>query len=155
MEPDRLFMGEPTTDDRALADEALRAAGRSAFAEADRRQLEIAAIESQVMGLMDLLTQLRREQPSWRIGAEGEQRVVQVLVDCCHAQWHVLADRARPGTRHSNIDVILVGPGGAFVIDVRTWRRPRIESGRLWHDQAPEDEAIEKLRPRWRRSSRH
>ena len=46
------------------------------------------------------------------------------------ATWHVLADRRWPGTRRANIDVILVGPAGVFVIDVKTWRAEvRVERG--------------------------
>ncbi|HEY7858870.1 MAG TPA: hypothetical protein VIC82_10270, partial [Candidatus Nanopelagicales bacterium] len=73
---------------------ALRDAGGSAYAHADQDQLEIAAIESQVLGLNEYLHRLRVRQSSWRAGGDGETHVVRVLVDMHDAGWHVLADRA-------------------------------------------------------------
>jgi hypothetical protein len=62
------------------------------------------------------------------------------------AAWHVLADRRWPGTRRANIDVILVGPGGVFVIDVKTWRADvRAERGRLWRGDADAQDEVTKL----------
>jgi hypothetical protein len=125
--------------------DAVRDAGRSAYAHADQTELEIAALESQVLGLNQLLRRRRRELANWRTGAVGETRVVQVLVDMDDTGWHVLADRAWPGSARANIDVLLVGPGGVFVIDVKNWHRPRVADGRLWHGAEPQDESIDKL----------
>ena len=32
-----------------------------------------------------------------------------------------------------------------YVVDVKNWREPRIGNGRLWRDQEPQDDAVEKL----------
>ena len=82
---------------------------------------EIDAVQRQIRQLTELLAELRRRQRAWETGGRGEQAVVRVLVGM-DAAWHVLADRRWPGTRRANIDVLLVGPGGVFVIDVKTWR---------------------------------
>jgi hypothetical protein len=42
-------------------------------------------------------------------------------------------------------DVELSGPGGVFVIDVKTWQDVRIEGGRLWRGQQQADDEVEKL----------
>ena len=70
---------------------------------------------------------------------------MRVLVGMNDAGWHVLADRAWPGTTRANLDVLLVGPGGVFVIDVKNWREVRIHDGRLWHGQQPQDDVVDKL----------
>ncbi|HEY0716714.1 MAG TPA: UvrD-helicase domain-containing protein, partial [Streptosporangiaceae bacterium] len=93
----------------------------------------------------ELLAELRRRQKAWEKGGQGEQAVIRVLVGM-DAAWHVLADRRWPGTRRANIDVILAGPGGVFVIDVKTWRAtPRVEHGRLWRGEADAQEDVTKL----------
>ena len=120
-------------------------AGASAYAHADQMALAIAAVESQVLGLNEYLRRLRAEHRNWRTGGDGERQVVRVLVDMNDSGWHVLPDRAWPGTARANIDVLLVGPGGVFVIDVKNWRDVRIEDGRLWRGQEPEDNAVDGL----------
>ncbi|MEU9982652.1 nuclease-related domain-containing protein [Streptomyces sp. NPDC050856] len=46
--------------------------------------------------------------------------------------WRLLVDRRWPGTRAANVDMLLVGPGGVFVVDVKNWRAaPEISGGRL------------------------
>ncbi|HEY2518998.1 MAG TPA: UvrD-helicase domain-containing protein, partial [Streptosporangiaceae bacterium] len=92
-----------------------------------------------------MLGELRRRQRRWETGGRGEQAVIRVLVGM-DAAWHVLADRRWPGTRRANIDVILVGPGGVFVIDVKAWRaEARVEHGRLWRGDADAQDAVVKL----------
>ncbi len=55
---------------------------------------------------------------AWRIGAEGEVRVAEVLASATGIE--VLHDRLVPGSR-ANIDHIVVGPSGVFVIDAKKY----------------------------------
>jgi hypothetical protein len=57
---------------------------------------------------------------AWRIGAEGEERVGEVL--CGVEGIEVLHDRRWPGTRSANIDHIVVAPTGVFVIDAKKYQ---------------------------------
>lgn len=57
---------------------------------------------------------------AWKTGAEGEERVAEVLADV--AGIEVLHDRHWPGTRNANIDHIVVGPSGVFVIDAKKYQ---------------------------------
>src|ERR1700759_731454 len=93
----------------------------SALGQAAEIGSEIDAVRRQIRQLTELLGELRRRHRAWETGGRGEQAVVRVLVGM-DAAWHVLADRRWPGTRRANIDVILAGPGGVFVIDVKNWR---------------------------------
>jgi hypothetical protein len=121
------------------------AAEPSALGQAFLVGLEIDGVERQLQHLTDLLKQLRRSQRAWHAGARGEQDVVRVLVGMDDAGWHVLPDRRWPGTRRANIDVLVVGPGGVFVVDVKNWRDVTVERGRLWHGDAEADDDLRKL----------
>jgi Nuclease-related domain len=56
---------------------------------------------------------------AWRVGAEGEQRVAEVLAEVVGIV--MLHDRLVPGSRASNIDHIAIGPSGVFVIDAKKY----------------------------------
>jgi hypothetical protein len=80
-----------------------------------------------------------RFQPSadavaWRRGAVGEQRTARLLAGLERQGWAVLHDLAVPGLA-ANIDHLVIGPGGVFVIDSKQYRgRLQLDpSGRLWH----------------------
>jgi hypothetical protein len=84
-----------------------------------------------------------RFQPSpdavaWRQGAAGERRTARLLAGLERQGWVVLHDLAVPGSR-ANIDHLVVGPGGVFVIDSKQYRgRLRLDpSRRLWHGRYP------------------
>jgi hypothetical protein len=61
---------------------------------------------------------------SFQAGASGEVQVAAALEPLTEIGWRILADRRWPGPSEANIDLILVGPGGVVVIDVKNWRRP-------------------------------
>ena len=71
---------------------------------------------------------------AWRRGAAGERRTARLLDPLERHGWAVLHDLAVPGSR-ANIDHLVVGPGGVFVIDSKHYRgRLQLDgSGRLWH----------------------
>ncbi len=119
--------------------------GRSALGEAVQLGLDIAGVQRQMSSLNQVLIELRQRRGRFLAGAEGEQRVVRVLVDMVDTGWTVLPDRRWPGTRAANIDVLLVGPGGVFVVDVKNWRNVQVADGRLWRGQEPADDAIGNL----------
>jgi hypothetical protein len=75
---------------------------------------------------------------AWRRGAAGEQRTARLLAGLERQGWVVLHDLAVPGSR-ANIDHLVIGPGGVFVIDSKQYRgRLRLDaSGRLWHGRHP------------------
>jgi len=75
---------------------------------------------------------------AWRRGAAGERRTARLLGPLERQGWAVLHDLAIPGTR-ANIDHLVVGPGGVFVIDSKQYRgRLQLDpSGRLWHRRYP------------------
>jgi Nuclease-related domain len=75
---------------------------------------------------------------AWRRGAAGERRTARLLAALERHGWAVLHDLAVPGSQ-ANIDHLVIGPGGVFVIDSKQYRgRLQLDpSGRLWHGRYP------------------
>jgi hypothetical protein len=75
---------------------------------------------------------------AWRRGAVGERRTARRLAALERQGWAVLHDLALPGSR-ANIDHLVIGPGGVFVIDSKQYpgRLQLDGSGRLWHGRYP------------------
>jgi hypothetical protein len=78
--------------------------------------------------------------------SEGERRAAAQLLVLTGRGWRLLVDRRWPGTRAANVDMLLVGPGGVFVLDVKNWRSgPEILDGRLCVSGESRDEHATKL----------
>jgi putative transposase len=77
-------------------------------------------------------------QPRRRRLAAGEQRTARLLGPLERQGWVVLHDLAVPGSR-ANLDHLVIGPGGVFVVDSKQFRgRLQLDpSGRLWHGRYP------------------
>jgi Nuclease-related domain len=75
---------------------------------------------------------------AWRRGAAGERRTARLLSHLERQGWAVLHDLAIPSSR-ANIDHLVIGPGGVFVIDSKQYRgRLQLDpTGRLWHGRYP------------------
>jgi hypothetical protein len=71
---------------------------------------------------------------AWRRGAAGERRTARLLDPLARHGWAVLHDLALPGSQ-ANLDHLVIGPGGVFVIDSKQYRgRLQLDPfGRLWH----------------------
>ncbi|MFE1877454.1 UvrD-helicase domain-containing protein [Streptomyces sp. NPDC059496] len=66
----------------------------------------------------------RRQALRWGAVREGEQRVLAQLLVLTARGWRLLVDRQWSGTRTAAADMLLVGPGGVFVIDVTAGGEP-------------------------------
>jgi hypothetical protein len=75
---------------------------------------------------------------AWQRGAAGERHTARLLDPLARHGWAVLHDLALPGSQ-SNLDHLVIGPGGVFVIDSKQYRgRLQLDpSGRLWHGRHP------------------
>jgi len=97
-------------------------AGRSARAEFERREAKRAAAitERWGTGLVSKVVRAVAVQPqstrAWAIGAAGEEKLAAELDKV--AGLRMLHDRRVPSTR-GNIDHIVIGPAGVFVIDAK------------------------------------
>jgi hypothetical protein len=65
--------------------------------------------------------QVRRAGGCGREGNHGERVVAELLDVLDGADWCVLHDRYKPGFK-ANLDHVVVGPPGLFVIDAKNWK---------------------------------
>ncbi|MFI0716344.1 UvrD-helicase domain-containing protein [Streptomyces inhibens] len=117
--------------------------GRSAGSSASRRAQEA---RRQERLLREQWQAARRQAERWEAASEGERRVAAQLLMLTERGWRLLVDRRWPGTRAANVDMLLIGPGGVFVIDVKNWRSaPEASAGRLRAGGFSRDEHRRKL----------
>lgn len=64
---------------------------------------------------------LARQADLYDQGAEGERRTALAMATLPTDTWHQLHDVRWPGRRFANVDHVVVGPGGVFVIDSKNW----------------------------------
>ena len=64
---------------------------------------------------------LNRSAELYERGAEGEQATADALKSLPADSWTVFHDVRWPGRRYANIDHVVVGPPGVFVIDSKNW----------------------------------
>lgn len=57
----------------------------------------------------------------WERGADGEAETAKALTVLPPDRWTVLHDVRWPGRQFANIDHVVVGPSGVFVIDSKNW----------------------------------
>jgi nuclease-like protein len=82
---------------------------------------------------------------AWRRGAQGEQRTARLLAPLERHGYQVFHDLAIPGSA-ANVDHLVVGPTGLFVIDSKRYRgHLHYSAGRLWHGRRPLDRTLETL----------
>jgi hypothetical protein len=79
-----------------------------------------------------------RDPDRWRRGADGESATAELL-SRLPRRWVVLHDRAVPGSV-ANIDHLVIGPTGVWVIDTKACRgRLRVRRGDVWAAVHPID----------------
>ncbi|MFG3113011.1 UvrD-helicase domain-containing protein [Streptomyces sp. NPDC048197] len=119
------------------------AAGSAAGGSAARRAQEA---RRQERLLREQWRAARQRAERWEAAGEGERRIAAQLLMLTERGWRLLVDRRWPGTRAANVDMLLIGPGGVFVIDVKNWRAaPEPSGGRLRAGGFSRDEHRRKL----------
>jgi hypothetical protein len=82
---------------------------------------------------------------AWRRGAQGERRTARLLASLERHGYQVFHDLAIPGSA-ANVDHLVIGPTGVFVIDSKGYRgHLHYSAGRLWHGRQPLDRTLETL----------
>src|ERR1700712_4878169 len=78
---------------------------------------------------------LLRSADSFERGAQGEESPADVLGGLSAEGWRIFHDVRWPGRAQANIDHVLVGPGGVFVVDTKAWTGDiEVRSGSLRQD---------------------
>lgn len=103
-------------------------AGDSAAHEA-HRQLALAAAHEKAA------VEARATASRYGVASATEQRTARALAPLAAAGYHLLADRRWPGSRRAQVDMVVVGPGGVFVVDTKAWADVTIARDRILRGQ--------------------
>ena len=112
------------------------AAGHSAAGEAARYLAEAEAAEYASV-------KARQMYRNYSAGAAGERSLADLMEPLVEQDYYVLADRAWPGSRTANVDFIVIGPSGVFLIDAKAWGQVSIHNGRVFQGQDDVTERFE------------
>jgi hypothetical protein len=84
---------------------------------------------------------------AWRRGAQGERRTARLLDPLVRDGYVVFHDLAVPGSP-ANVDHLVIGPSGVFVIDSKQWSGSVHQGadGLAWHNHYPLDRTLETVR---------
>jgi hypothetical protein len=86
---------------------------------------------------------LNRVADAYEKGALGEQQTANALAMLPASGWFTLHDLRWPGKRFANIDHVVVGPGGLFVIDSKAWSgRVEVRDGVLRQNGYKRESAV-------------
>ncbi|MGA4506732.1 UvrD-helicase domain-containing protein [Propionibacteriaceae bacterium G1746] len=105
------------------------AAGDSAAAEA-QRQLALARAHEQAA------VEAKATAARYGIAEETEKRTARTLAPLAGIGFHLLADRAWPGTRRAQVDLVVIGQSGVFIVDTKAWAEVTINQGRIFRGEA-------------------
>ena len=109
---------------------------------------------------------LNRAAEKWQRGAEGERKTALALASLPAEDWTVFHDVRWPGRHRANIDHVVVGPSGVFVIDSKNWTGAiTVQDGVLRQDRWRRDreaqavvdaaDAVHRIAPLVRREHLH
>lgn len=116
----------------------MASSGASAGLES-RRQLEIAAQHEAAA------RQARDTAARFGIAATTESSVARKLSQLSAYGYTLLHDRGWPGSRRAQVDLVVVGPSGLFIVDTKAWKDVEIAAGHVFRGQADVTEEVERL----------
>ena len=103
-------------------------AGDSAGA-TPRRQLALADAHAQAA------VEARATASRYGVAEATEKRTAVALSPLGAIGYYLLADRGWPGSRRAQVDMVVVGPGGVFIVDTKAWKDVSIQGGRIHRGQ--------------------
>jgi hypothetical protein len=79
--------------------------------------------------LMDRINKLKE---NYRKGEEGENKVVEIMGQVLDGNWSLFRNVLLPGRRKTDLDAVLVGPSGVWVLEVKTFTGNYRNIGEQW-----------------------
>ncbi len=100
--------------------------------EGPKRSTWIRSLHPRLSGLMLRLTSVPQTTTAFGSGAEGERRAAASIIERAGPDVLFLLNRSiGPGRRDDDIDLLAVGPGGVYVVDVKRYVRSTIQVRRI------------------------
>lgn len=106
----------------------------------------------QAQRLSEFSVNLEREAASakaeagrFAAAAIAERKLAHRLAPLLAHGYHLLADRKWPGSRTAQLDLIVVGPSGVWIVDSKHWNNFTIAGGSIFRDQADVTDEVLRL----------
>ncbi|MFJ6169512.1 UvrD-helicase domain-containing protein [Curtobacterium sp. NPDC092190] len=113
-------------------------AGESAGAEA-RRQRSLAAEHRR------RADDAEQRASRYEIAERTESETARILAPLAGIGYHLLADRRWPGSRTAQVDMVVVGRSGVFIVDTKAWRDVAVHNDRITRGQEDVTDDIARL----------
>jgi hypothetical protein len=75
---------------------------------------------------------INKEIESYRLGEEGEEKVVELILQTLDGRWNLIRNINLPGRNKSDLDIVLVGPPGVWVLEVKNYKGEYRNIGETW-----------------------
>ena len=73
-----------------------------------------------------------RHSAARRAAAHAERSVSHALAPLTAVGYHVLPNRGWPGSPKNQVDLVVVGPSGLFIVDTKSWSDVRVKGSRVY-----------------------
>ena len=119
LDPDAVASG-PTVQPAPIAGVAGDSARLEYERRHDRREQHIDQKYGRLAGVVKFVVPEPQTTTAWAVGADGERRLADYLTEELGDSFRLLNDRKVP-KRRGNIDHLLVGPSGVWVVDAKQY----------------------------------
>jgi hypothetical protein len=75
---------------------------------------------------------LEKKIEQYRLGQEGEDLTIQGIAGALDGNWHVFRNVSLPGRNRGDLDIVLLGPSGVWVLEVKNFRGEYRNRGEDW-----------------------
>jgi hypothetical protein len=123
-------------------------AGQVLVAQAGLPHRGLVGLVAAVLVAWQLRFRASEQVRSWQRGAAGERRTARLLDRLVRDGFVVFHDLAVPGDTSANVDHLVIGPSGVFVIDSKQWTGSvhQGSDGLAWHNHYQLDRTLETVR---------
>ncbi|MCA5924862.1 nuclease-related domain-containing DEAD/DEAH box helicase [Curtobacterium oceanosedimentum] len=113
-------------------------AGESAGVEAHRQRSHARELRRQA-------DDAEQRADRFEIAHRTESETARILAPLAGIGYHLLADRRWPGSRTAQVDMVVVGRAGVFIVDTKAWREVAVHGDRITRGQEDVTDDIARL----------
>ncbi len=78
------------------------------------------------------MNRIEKQKENYRRGEEGENRIVESMGQVLDGNWSLFRNIILPGRKKTDLDAVLVGPSGVWVLEVKTFSGTYRNIGEQW-----------------------
>lgn len=82
-----------------------------------------------------ILKRLDQQIDNFRKGQKGEERVIEVILQTLDGNWALFRNIQLPGRNNGDLDTVLVGPSGVWVLEIKNFSGEYRNIGERWEFQ--------------------